>query len=208
MASIAACSETAAALAASSGSNGSPATAAPSSTSRAVGESNVSSSPRDAATAGGIPAAVSPAAAAGSPTMAAMASQLLDVERIAARLLVEIDRVLIGAPGQQLTHLRERQSAQFDSLQSALATRSLERSREALRNHSRAHREGNQHRCRGWASQKRGDELDRCRVGPMKVVEQEHEWQTAGELLQQGAHGSVAAVALVPVGDAARCGRR
>jgi hypothetical protein len=42
----------------------------------------------------------------------------------------------------------------------------------------------------------------------MKVVEQKHEWQPSGELLQEGTNRPVAAVALVPVSDRLGRGKR
>src|SRR5947207_2551259 len=41
------------------------------------------------------------------------------------------------------------------------------------------------------------EQLDRCGVGPVDVVEQEHQGRGQGELLQELAYGPMAAIALV-----------
>ena len=46
-------------------------------------------------------------------------------------------------------------------------------------------------------AQQRGEQLDRCRIGPVDVVEHEHERRRRCDALEQLAHGPVGAVALV-----------
>jgi hypothetical protein len=58
-------------------------------------------------------------------------------------------------------------------------------------------RQREQDRRRRRAAQQRAEQLDRRRVGPVEIVENEDERPEPGEVLEQGAHRPVAAVALV-----------
>ena len=54
-----------------------------------------------------------------------------------------------------------------------------------------------QHRRGGWPAQQRAEQLDRCRVGPVKVVKDENESVRLREPLEQRAYRAVASIALV-----------
>ena len=78
----------------------------------------------------------------------------------------------------------------------------FERGRQPFGQLPGPHRDREQHR-RGRRSLQQGaEQLDGRRVGPMNVVEHEHERPVRGEALQQLADGAVAAVALVLEGGA------
>ncbi len=89
------------------------------------------------------------------------------------------------------------------------AVRALERRRQTLRHPAAgdaasAIRTGGRRR----AAQQRAEELDGRRVGPVEVVEDEHERLARRELLEQRTHRPVAAVALVLDGDVERARKR
>ena len=108
-----------AAAAASSGSNGSPATAAPSSTRRAPSDSNPSSSASAAATEGGTSTSPSQSSRPGVPVrrrLGQRAGEVLEVERIAAALLVERGGLRsVDGRAEELTRLRAAERAKLDS---------------------------------------------------------------------------------------------
>ena len=123
-----------AAAAASSGSNGSPATAAPRSTRRVSSDRSPSSSASEAITAAGTPTASSAAPASGRPRAGAVgAGELLEVERVAARLLVELVRPLASdGVAEQLAGRLAGEAAQLEPGEAALAVGALEGRREAI----------------------------------------------------------------------------
>ncbi len=187
-----------AAAAASSGSNGSPATAAPSSTRRAASESSASSSLSEAATADGTPMSVERASHSWRRRRAVeRPRELLEIERVAAALLVEAAASTVDRVAEQLSGLGGRQRAELDAGQHAGALRPLERGRRAARA-----ADGDGPPARGAPrgrrpAEQRAEQLDRRRVGPVEVIEHEHERLRRRELLEQRAHRAVAAVALV-----------
>ena len=75
--------------------------------------------------------------------------------------------------------------------------RAVERAGEPRRELSRPRRHGDQHAGRGRPVQERHQEVDRGRVGPVQVVQRQHERLGGGELLEQLDHRAVDAVALV-----------
>ena len=100
MASSTSRSAVAAAAAASSGSNGSPTTAAPSRTRRARGERHPSSSARASATPGGTSCSANVSSRSSRNALGTQpAGELLEVERVAAALVVQGGR---GAPGRPM----------------------------------------------------------------------------------------------------------
>jgi hypothetical protein len=124
--------------------------------------------------------------------------QLFEVEGVAAALQVQDVRVdAVGRIAQQLSRLLDAERAELDAGELVLARRPLERGRQAVRHVARAHREREEDRRGRRPAQQRSEQLDRRRVGPVEVVEHEHERLRRRELLEQRAHGAVAAIALV-----------
>ena len=75
--------------------------------------------------------------------------------------------------------------------------RAIERRRQTLRHLARTDGQREEHGSRRWAAEERADQLHGGRVGPVEVVEHEHERLHRRKLLEQGAHRTVAPVALV-----------
>ena len=129
---------------------------------------------------------------------AGRAGELLEVERVAATLDVEAARLdAVDGVAQQLAGLVGAEGLEVDPRQQLGAPRPLERSGEALGDVMRPHGEPQQHRRRGRPAEEGSDQLQRRGVGPVEIVEHEHERLRRPELLEQRAHGAVAAIALV-----------
>ena len=114
------------------------------------------------------------------------AGELLEVERVPAA--GGEDRV--GGVADQLTRLGLGQRHELDPRDP------LQCGRDPLGHLARAHREREQRRRRRRPAQQRAEQLERAGVGPVQVVEHEHERLRAGELLEQRPHGAVQAVSL------------
>ena len=126
------------------------------------------------------------------------AGELLQVERVPAAL--DVHRV--GGVAVQRLGVLAAERRQLDAGERPGAVGALERGQQLLRDLPRAHRERQQHRRLRWASQQRAEQLERARVGPVQVVEHQHQRLAGGEDAEQVADGLVRAVALV--GHAAR----
>jgi hypothetical protein len=202
-----------AASAASSGSNGSPATAAPSSTRRISPGSSASSPVSAAATAGGTstPASATlPSPVAGPPAGCGERGELLEVEGVALALLVKRRSRRAVLSADQLASLVGAQRADLDGGNRLVAARPLEGSGQPLRHLARTHCHGDQHRRAGRPPQQRSEQLDRPGVGPVEVVEHQHERLGGRERLEELAHGGVSSVTVVlwPRGRLHRTGER
>ncbi len=190
----------AAAAAASSGSNGSPATAAPSSTSRASSDSSASSSARAAATVAGTPIAGQRRLVADGAVAARRATgELLEIEGVAAALVVEDVRVdAVAQVAEQLSSLLGAERAELDARDlrrrawPARAPRTAAPAPGAggIASASSTGAAG------GRRSSAPSSSID-AGVGPVEVVEHEHERLRRRELLEQRTHRAVAAIALV-----------
>jgi hypothetical protein len=124
--------------------------------------------------------------------------ELLEIERVTAALVVEhgyVGRVDLFT--QKLASLDGRQSGELDAGQCCLTMRPLKGNRQTRRHLPGAHRDCHEHGCGRRPAQQGAEQLDGRRVGPVEVVEQEDERPGVGKLLEQRAHGTVAAVALV-----------
>src|SRR5438477_5939504 len=75
--------------------------------------------------------------------------------------------------------------------------RPLERCCKTVRRLARAERCCNEHGGSRRPAQECAEQLDRRRVGPVEVVEHEYERPRLREMLEQRAHGPMAAIALV-----------
>ena len=132
------------------------------------------------------------------PPGALGAGELLEVERVAARLLVELVRPLASdGVAEQVAGRLAREAAQLEPSEAALAIGALERRREAIGDLTRACGHHDEHGRVGRAAQERGEQLHRRGVRPVDVVEGEHERPARREPLEQLAHRAVGAVALV-----------
>ena len=159
---------------------------------------SASSSASAAATIDGTPLAASEVSSRAAPSRGSRSAsprQLLEVEGIAAALLVE--RVRVDRSPEQLTRLLRGERVQLDPGQQVGAPRPFERARQALGHVARTHGQREEDGRGRRTAQERSQQLDRGRVGPVQVVEHEHERLPRRELLEQRAHGAVAAVALV-----------
>jgi hypothetical protein len=74
--------------------------------------------------------------------------------------------------------------------------RAFERGAEALRHPARPDRQGQKY-TGGRAAQERSEQLDRARIGPVEIVKDEYERRRPREVLEEQAHGAVAAIALL-----------
>ncbi len=123
------------------------------------------------------------------------ARELLEVEGIAAALLVERGRV--DAAAEQLARLLQRQRLELEPREASGAVRALEGGRQALRALPRTDRHREEHGRRRRAAQQGAEQLDRAGVGPVQVVEDQHQRLGRSEQLEQLAHRAVGAVPLV-----------
>ena len=125
--------------------------------------------------------------------------ELLEVEGVAAALLVEVVRVAARRPRRPGAHAASRALSARSSIR---VRRSHARPARARSTAAPARGAGRMARARstGAAGGRRSsatEQLDRGRVGPVEVVEHEHERLRRREPLEQRRDGAVAAVALV-----------
>ena len=111
-----------------------------------------------------------------SAAAAVGAGQLLEVERVAARLLVELVRPLAShVIAEQLAGRLASEAAQLEASEAALAVGPLEGRREAIGPLTRACGHNDEDGGVGRAAQKRREQLHRRGVRPVDVVEREDE---------------------------------
>jgi hypothetical protein len=116
------------------------------------------------------------------------AQQLLHVEGVAATLEEDLSPPPdVGLACKQRCRLLLAQGAQRHAPGAALAQGRLERVAQGRRRLARAVGERQQHRGVGWLAQQVGDRLDRGGVGPVHIVEREHQRPPGRELLEQRA---------------------
>ncbi len=82
---------------------------------------------------------------------------------------------LVEARSEQLPGLGQRQGPELVTREPSGAMRPLERGRESARRLAGPHRHRDQHRRRRQAAQQRAEQLDRPGVGPVQVVQDQHE---------------------------------
>src|SRR4029077_18114688 len=121
--------------------------------------------------------------------------ELLEVEGIAAAVLVEDRRVTCVA--DQLAGLLGAQRPHLDASHRAGAGRPFDGGPEPLAYLPWPYGEREQHSRDGRSVEERAEQLDRCGIRPVDVVEHEHDRLGLRERLKQHADGAVAAVALV-----------
>ena len=122
--------------------------------------------------------------------LARRARELLQVERVAAAVGVQ----RVGGVADQFARLGLAQVAELDPGQVGGA---LQRPREPLRHLARADGDREQHARGGRPSQQRAEQFDRAGIGPVQVVQDQHQRLRRRQRLQQLPHGSVEAIALV-----------
>ena len=98
---------------------------------------------------------------------------------------------------EQLPSLVARQRADLDAGQLRRTVRSLEGGREPFGHRTGTVRHCDEHRCGRWPAQQCAEQLDRCSIGPVEVVQDEDKGFRRREQLEQLSNGTVAAVALV-----------
>ena len=136
------------------------------------------------------------------PALLARPSELVEVERVAAAVTVDgCGRSRLEA-GEQLVHLGLGERLEGDGAHHGAGKRGGEvygslRAPEGEREQDRRLRS---------APEERGQELDRCLVGPVEVVEHDDQWAIPREELEQLSHGPVGAVPLVGNGAALALG--
>ena len=181
--------------AAKSISNGSPTIAAPSSSARASAASGVVSLSTASRTASGT--SPCPGSLARATAGRSRAGELHQVERVPAALLVQAAQLaVVGGAGEQPRGLGGgqrpgRQPAGAPGIGGA-AQLGVQRGVGL----TVAVGDRQQQPRRGRAADERGDERDRRRVGPVQVVEQQHEAARRGQPLEQRADRAVQLVAL------------
>jgi hypothetical protein len=136
----------------------------------------------------------------GGPACAAeQPGELLEIERVTAALLEkdgcvgDVDRFA----AEELSSLSRGQRGELNASQRPRAMRALEGGREVFRAFARAVRQRDQHGGGRRPAQQRADQLDGRCVGPVQIIEPEHERLSARQPVEQLAHGAVAAIALV-----------
>ena len=121
------------------------------------------------------------------------------------------DRTHPPAPSaitEELARLVARKCGELEAGRRARPKGALDSCRQSLRHLPRTHRERQQHGSRRRAVEEGSEQLDRGRIAPVKVIQQEHERLRSRQQLEQLADGAVAAVALVRACDLVRRGVR
>jgi hypothetical protein len=123
---------------------------------------------------------------------------LLEVERVAARLLVDLVRPRApDAVAEQVARVLAGEAAELDPSEAVVAVGPRERGREAIGCLTRACGHHNEHGGVGRAAQQRGEQLHRRGVRPVDVVEHEHDRAAHRQPLEQLPHRAMGPVALV-----------
>ena len=134
--------------------------------------------------------------------------ELLEVERIAAALLVETrDLITRDDFAQQLVSLPAREGDQLEPGEAPGAIRPLQPRREPVTELPGPRCERHQDRRGRRPMQQRRQQLHRRLIAPVQVVEHQHDRLAAREQLQQRPHRAMAAVALVLRGHVAALGQ-
>ena len=179
--------------AATPGSNGSPATAAASSSPRAVMESEASSSASDAATALRDNTVGDATHAATVKVARKSAGELLEVEGIAAAVVVHRRHRHRVDSGEQLSRLCLAQRRKRDPGHGGRG----QRRRQPRRSLTRTEGQREEDRAAPPAAQQRRDQLDGGAVAPVQVVQDQHERLVIRQDAQQRRDRPMRAIALV-----------
>ena len=121
--------------------------------------------------------------------------QLFEVERIATAFGIELaGHGIVDGVAEEVLSLLTRQRAERETLKCPQAVRSLERVRQPVRRLTGPNRQRDEHGRVRWPTKKRTQQLDRCRISPMDVVEHEYERLGRREPFQQLPHRPVGPV--------------
>ena len=121
--------------------------------------------------------------------------ELLEVERIAAALLVEAG--CIRSVADQLAGVLGAERPELDARDRPGAVRPFDRGAKPLAHLPRPHRQRDEYPSGRRSVEERAEQLDRRRIRPVDVVEHEHQRLCLRERLEQCADGAMAAVPLV-----------
>ena len=154
-----------------------------------------SSSMSEAATAAGTtpPTGDAPGAASTASEPAAHARELLEVERIATALAVDRGGCACVEVAEQERRLLLAETLENDPPE----CRDRERRGEVPGRLRRAEGERDEHASTRRTPEQRRKQRQGCLVGPVEVIEDEHERALLRQQLEQSAHGAMGAVALV-----------
>ena len=132
--------------------------------------------PRRAAVPADLPASRPACAPCDMDRALGRPGELLEIEGVAAAVLVQGGRGrLVDGRAEELSRLDARQSAELEADESAGAARRLECGGQPLRRLPRSQRDDEEDSCVRWPAKQRAEQVDRCGVGPVDVVEHEHE---------------------------------
>jgi hypothetical protein len=129
---------------------------------------------------------------------------LLEIERVAAGVRVDGCRSL----PDQLGGLRLAQRCQEQRGHAPLRRGARQRGGQGPRNLTLSGRDGQQHARIRWARDERRQRVDRGRVGPMDVVEAEHQRPGVGKALEQVPQGAVRSMSVARRGLAGALAER
>ena len=125
--------------------------------------------------------------------------ELLQVEGVAAAFPVEvIPEHRVDGAAEQLAGLGGREGRELDALSAAPSLCLLERGDEARGAHARPRREKHQDRPFERTVEDVADQVDRGGIGPVKVIERDHERPAPADVLEQRTYGAKRELALVP----------
>ena len=127
--------------------------------------------------------------------------KLFEIKRIAAALFIENAGLLT----EELPSFERGQRGELDPDHRPRAIGPFDCGREALCHLVWAEGQDDEDARAGRPPEQRAEKLDGRRVGPVDVVEHENHRSRLRQLLEQRAHRSVTAVALVLKRDAVRC---
>ncbi len=126
------------------------------------------------------------------------ARELLEVERVASRLFVERVRPLThDARAEERVGCLARETTELEAGQASVTVGALERRRETFGRLARTLGQDQEDGSVGRPAQQRREQLHRRGIGPVDVVEHEHQRPAVGEPLQQLAHRPMGAIAFV-----------
>ncbi len=125
--------------------------------------------------------------------------ELLEIEGITAAVVIEGgNRRFIDARSDEFGGLVARERVKLDLGKGACTARWLERHRQALRCLLGPQGQDEEHCGVGRPAEQRSQQVDRGGVGPVDVVQHEHERADPREPFEELANGAMASVALVP----------
>ena len=124
--------------------------------------------------------------------------QLQEIEGIPAALVVDERRLRVAHDGaQELSRLGLRERTEFEACQRRPAMRPLERGRETVRRLAGTKGQRDENGCHWRPAKQRAEQLDRSRIGPVEVVEDEDEGLRPRKVFEERTDRSMDAITLV-----------